>query len=140
MKSENARFEGFTFEVDGLPAIAIINSDLKNNEQRFEYKYSVFIEIIPEAYNKNGHPEEKEQDFLVQIENEIITFLEIKTETVYIGNTILPRKKEIIFYTKMPEAVELFLKSYLPFIQRKYDFEISLDQEWESVSGFYNQL
>jgi len=30
MKSESAIYTGFEFEVDGFPAFAIINTDLKN--------------------------------------------------------------------------------------------------------------
>jgi len=140
MKKENTKYAGFTFDVDGFPCVAVINSDLKDDAQRFEFPYSVFIEIIPEFYNEIGHPTEEESKFLNEIEDEIVKFLEAKTRSIHIGSTILPKKKEIIFYTKMPDAVKSFLERYLLFIQRRYNFEISLDEKWESVSGFYNQL
>lgn len=140
MKNENTKYAGFTFNVDGFPGVAVINTDLKDDEERLEFPYSVFIEIIPESYNEIGHPTEEESKFLNEIEDEIVRFLEAKTRSIHVGSTILPKKKEIIFYTKMPEAVKSFLERYLLFIQRKVNFEISLDEEWESVSGFYNQL
>ena len=72
MKSNNATYSGFEFEVDGYPALAIINSDLKNLENRSQYRYSVFIELVPDSFNENGHPEDEEYDYFNYLEKKII--------------------------------------------------------------------
>ena len=140
MSSNNSNYTGFKFEMDGFPALAIINTDLKDREDRFQYSYSVFIEIIPDTFDENGHPDEAEFDYLLDAEKKIIEYLEGQTETVHVGHTTIFRKREIIFYTKKPEPVNDFLNFFLPTIERENNFEIEADGEWENVKAFYDQL
>ncbi len=140
MNSNNATYTGFEFEMMGFPALAIINSDLKKLENRFQYDHSVFIDIVPDVYNENGHPQEDEYDYLNEIEKKIIEYLETQTETVHVGHVTLYRKREIIFYTRTPETVEGFLNSFMPQIERESNAEIEEDPQWEAVEGFYEQL
>ena len=140
MKSTTATYTGFKFEQEGHPALAIINADLKRLETRFQYSHSVFIEILPETFNADGHPEELEYDYLVEVEKKMIAYLEEQTETVHVGHTTVYRKREIIFYTKEPEKVEGFLEYFLSTIEREHHFEIEQDREWENVAGFYELI
>jgi hemerythrin-like domain-containing protein len=140
MKSNNATYSGFEFEVDGYPALAIINSDLKNLENKTQYPYSVFIELVPDSFNENGHPEDEEYDYLNDVEKKIIEYLEGQTQTVHVGHTTLYRTREIIFYTKDREAVSNFLESFLETIERESSFDIEEDSSWENVSAFYELL
>ena len=140
MSSNQSTYSGFKFEMDGFPALAIINADLKNRADRFQYGYSVFIDIIPDAFDENGHPDEEEFDYLLDVEKKIIEYLEGQTETLHVGHTTLYRKREIIFYTKKPEPVNDFLNFFLPTIERENNFEIEADAEWENVKAFYDQI
>jgi hypothetical protein len=140
MDSTKATYTGFEFEVEGQPALAIINADLKKTEDRFDYKYSVFIELVPETVNEFGHPEEAEYEYLVDVEKTMMEYLESQTKTVHVGHTTIYRKREIIFYTQTPEPVENFLEHFLPQVGREFEFEIEEDPEWELVEGFYEQL
>lgn len=140
MKSINATYTGFEFEVDGYPAIAIINTDLKNIADRSDYASSVFIEIIPDAINELGQPEEEEHDYLVEVEKKMIEYLEGQTQTVHVGHTTIYRKREIIFYTKEPQKVEGFLEYFFSTIERENSFEIEHDEQWKNVSAFYELL
>jgi len=140
MKSTTATYTGFEFEVNGYPAMAIINADVKAAENRFQYGYSVFIDIIPEMYNELGQPTEQEFDYLTEVEKKINDYLEEQTETVHVGHTTIYRKREIILYTKEPEKVEGFLEYFLSTIEREYHFEIEPDEQWENVAGFYELL
>jgi hypothetical protein len=140
MKSTNATYTGFEFEADGYPALAIINSDLKKMENKSQYPYSVFIEIVPDRFNEYGHPEEEEYDYLNEVEKEIIEYLEEQTQSVHVGHTTVYRAREIIFYTKEREAVNNFLDFFLPNIERESSFEIEQDAEWANVSAFYELL
>jgi hypothetical protein len=139
MNSESATYSGFEFESDGYPALAIINTDLKNIE-RAKYPYSVFITIIPDTYNEFGHPEEEEYDYLNDLEKKMMSYLESETETVHVGHTTVYRAREIIFYTKDRELVESFLNYFLPETEREHSFDIEQDEEWNNVSGFYELL
>ena len=55
MKSDKATYTGFEFEMEGYPAMAIINTDLKEIDKS-KYNYSVFITIVPDSFNYIGHP------------------------------------------------------------------------------------
>ena len=140
MNSKSATYTGFKFEEDGFPAIAIINKDLKYFDERFEYDHAVFISIIPLEYNENGHPEGEEYDYLLKVEQDIIAEIEIQGETLHVGHTTLSLKRELIFYTKVPDKVEEYLNAYLPTINRESSYEILEDPEWEEVEGFYEQI
>lgn len=140
MDSKNATYSGFEFESDGYPAMAIINADLKKLPERSLYAYSVFIEIIPDRINENGHPEESEYDYLIEIEKKMIEYLESETRTVHIGHTTVYKRREIIFYTKDSAIVEDYLMEFLPTIERENNYEIEEDREWENVSAFYELI
>src|ERR1043165_7876404 len=140
MNSKTSTYTGFEFEVEGFPAIAIINKDLKDAAIHAGYPYSVFVEIIPDSFNEYGHPTETEFDYLTEVENKMIDYLEKQTTTVHVGHTTLYRKREIIFYTKEAEKVEGFLSYFLTTIERENYFEIEADKEWENVSAFYELL
>jgi hypothetical protein len=139
MKSNNATYTGFEFEAEGYPAVAIINTDLRDLN-RAEYPYSVLISIVPDSYNEYGHPEGEEYDYLLDIEKIMIGYLEESTRTVHVGHTTLYRLREVIFYTKDREAVEQYLDNYLPAIERESSFQVEHDPEWVSVSDFYELL
>lgn len=139
MKSNNATYTGFEFEVEGYPAVAIINTDLRE-VNKAEYPYSVLIRIVPDVFNEYGHPEGAEYDYLLEIEKTMIGYLEESTRTVHVGHTTLYRLREVIFYTKDREAVEEYLGDYLPTIEKESSFEIEHDPEWAFVSEFYELL
>ena len=139
MKSENSIYTGFEFETDGFPAFAMINTSLQDASKQ-QFPYSVFIQIVPDTYNENGHPEEEEDEYLVEIEKKIIEYLESQTQSVHVGHVTIFRSREIIFYTKDKEVVEGFLDYFLPTIERESNIVIEQDTEWDNVSAFYELL
>ena len=140
MSSNSATYTGFEFEVEGFPAIAIINKDLNNKTVQAQHPHSVFIEIVPDAFNEFGHPEAAEYDYLVDAEKKMIEYLESQTQTVHVGHVTLYRMLQVIFYTNEPEKVEGFLNYFLSTTEREKNLEIEADPEWESVSAFYELL
>lgn len=139
MKSENSTYTGFEFETEGYSAFAVINIDLKNADRQ-QYPYSVFIQLIPDSYNKNGHPSEEEDEYLIDIEKTIIEYLETQTQSVHVGHVTAYRSRQIIFYTKDNEAVENFLDYFLSTIERESSFDVEQDPDWDNVSAFYELL
>lgn len=140
MNSKTATYTGFEFDIDGFPAVAIINKDLADKQIQALYPSSVFIEIIPDAVNEYGHPKEEEYDYLVEAEKRMIDYLEEQTKTVHVGHVTSYRKLEIIFYTKEPEKAEGFVNYFLSTLERETAVEIEEDEDWNSVSAFYDLL
>ena len=139
MKSKSSTYTGFEFKTDGYPALAIINADLKDVNKSF-YPYSVFITIIPDRYNENGHPTDTEYDYLNEVEKKMIDYLEEESTTVHIGHTTVYRAREVIFYTMDKEKVEDYLEHFLTTIEREYSFETDSDSEWSNVQAFYDLI
>lgn len=79
MNNKTATYTGFEFEIEGFPAVAIINKDLADKTIQAKYPSSVFIEIIPDSYNEYGHPEATEHDYLVEVEQKLMDYLEEQT-------------------------------------------------------------
>lgn len=140
MSSKDATYTGFEFEVNGFPALAIVNKDLADKTVQAGYPNAVLIEIVPDTYNEFGHPEEKEYDYLLEVEKKMIDYLEEQTQTVHVGHTTAFRKREIIFYTKEVDKVDGFLNYFLSTIERENFYEIEADPEWKNVSAFYELL
>ena len=140
MSSKTATYTGFEFDVEGFPALAIINKDLADKSIQAGYPTAVLIGIVPDTYNEYGHPEEVEYDYLLEVEKKMIEYLEEQTATVHVGHTTSYRKREVIFYTKEPEKAEGFLAYYLSTVERETFFEIEADPEWNNVSAFYELL
>ena len=140
MNSKSATYTGFEFEVEGFPALAVINKDLADKSLQAGYPNVVLIGIIPDTYNEYGHPEEEEYDYLLDVEKKMIEYLEEQTQTVHVGHTTAFRKREIIFYTKEAEKVDGFLNYFLSTVERETFYEIETDPEWKNVSAFYEIL
>jgi len=140
VNSNNATYTGFEFDVEGYPAIAIINKDLNDKSVQAKYPQSVFIELVPDTYNEVGHPDQAEYDYLVEAEKKMIEYLEGQTATVHVGHVTMFRMLQVIFYTNEPEKVEGFLNYFLSTVEREHHLEIEADPEWESVSAFYELL
>jgi hypothetical protein len=140
MNSKSATYTGFEFEVEGFPALAVINKDLADRSVQAGYPNAVLIGIIPDTYNEYGHPSEEEYDYLLDAEKKMIEYLEEQTQTVHVGHTTAFRKREIIFYTKETEKVDGFLNYYLSTVERETFYEIEADPEWNNVSAFYEML
>lgn len=140
MNSKSATYTGFEFEVEGFPALAIVNKDLADKTVQAAYPHAVLIEIIPDMYNEFGHPDEREYEYLLDVEKKMIDYLEEQTATVHVGHTTAFRKREIIFYTKEPDKADGFLNYYLSTVERETFYEIEADPEWKNVSAFYDML
>ena len=140
MNSKTATYTGFEFDVEGFPAVAVINKDLVDKSVQAGYPSSVFIEMVPDAFNEIGQPKEEEYDYLVEAEKKMIKYLEEQTKTVHVGHVSSYRKLEIIFYTKEPEKAEGFLNYFLATVEREFSVEIEEDKEWNNVSAFYELL
>lgn len=140
MSSKTATYTGFEFDVEGYPAVAVINKDLADKAVQARYPSSVFIEIVPDAVNDFGQPKEEEYDYLVEAEKKMIDYLEAQTATVHVGHVSSFRKLEIIFYTKEPEKAEGFIDYYLSTLERESAYEIEADKEWNNVAAFYDLL
>ncbi|RYZ28736.1 MAG: DUF695 domain-containing protein [Chitinophagaceae bacterium] len=140
MNSNNATYTGFEFDVEGYPAIAIINKDLNDKSVQAGYPQAVFIELVPDTYNEVGHPDQAEYDYLVEAEKKMIEYLESQTATVHVGHVTMFRMLQVIFYTKESEKVEGFLNYFLSTVEREHHLEIEADPEWEGVSAFYELL
>ena len=138
--SNTTTYTGFEFEAEGFPAIAIINKDLSERDKQKDYSTVLFIEIVPDAYNDYGHPEQAEYDYLVEMEKKMIDYLEGQTQTVHVGHVTMYRLLQIIFYTKEAEKAEGFLNYFLSTIERQTSLETEQDPEWENVSAFYELL
>lgn len=138
--SQTAFYTAFEFELEGFPAVAVINKDLADPSRQQKYPTAVFVEIVPDVYNANGHPEPKEYDYLVEAENKMMEYLETQTETVHVGHVTFYRHVQIIFYTKEAEKVEGFLNYFLSTIERQAGVETERDPEWDGVSAFYALL
>ncbi len=140
MKSEDATYTGFQFEVAGYPALAVINKDLGNGTIQAAYPSAVFVDMVPDACNDMGHPTETEYDHLVEMEKEMIAYLEGQTKSVHVGHVTQYRLLQAIFYTAEPEKAEDFLTHYASTAERTITIEVEHDPEWEHVSAFYEAL
>ena len=140
MKSTMAIYVGLDFEVDGYPALALINKDLKEVQLQRMLPHAVFIDLVPDKTNEMGLPDAEEFEKLNSIEQGMIEYMEEVCVSGHVGHVTRFRLRQIIFYTAKPELVQDYLDSYLENCGRSASFTVEPDPAWEQVAAFYEQV
>ncbi|WP_074407382.1 DUF695 domain-containing protein [Aquimarina megaterium] len=123
---------------NGLPLLAIVNSDLLNWDRKASHPWIAVIEIKYEGKNNNGMPNEKEYQLLNEIEDKIMTELKDSDGYLNIGRQTADSVREIylacIDFRLPSKVLHKIDKEYQN--QLKIEFDIYKDKYWQSFSRF----
>lgn len=123
---------------NGLPLIAIINSDLLNWNNKASHPWIVILEIQYEGKHNNGMPDNSTYQLLNEIEEKVI--LELKDSDGYlnIGRQTGDSVREVYFacidFRKPSKVLHNLKNKYRNRIN--IEFDIYKDKYWQSFNRF----
>lgn len=123
---------------NGLPLLAIVNSDLLNWDCKASHPWVAVVEIKYDGKGNNGMPNEKEYQLLNEIENKVISDLKDSDGYLNIGRQTADSLREIYFtcidFRKPSKVLHNIKKEYKNIIE--IDFDIYKDKYWQSFNRF----
>lgn len=123
---------------NGLPLLAIVNSDLLNWDSKASHPWIAVMEIKYDGKKSNGMPNDSDYQLLNEIEEKIM--LELKDSEGYlnIGRQTADSVKEIYFacieFRKPSKVLHKIKKEFKNKIE--LDFDIYKDKYWQSFNRF----
>ncbi len=138
-QTEEEGYSGLEAELkNGMPLIAIINTDLLEWDSKASHPWVMIVEIKYDGENKNGMPNEDDYNLLKEIESEILNELKDTEGYLYIGRQTAENVREIYFacndFRKPSTVLYKLQKSYANKIEMTYD--IFKDKYWQSFNRF----
>lgn len=136
------KFTSLKFEVEGKPAIAVINTQYKNFQGRSLFPVSLFITINTKDQDKDGHPTEKEAAIFHALQTKIIAALSSDFVYAHAGTTTMFGYRDILLYihAKDQEKAAAILDKIKDGNERFVSYTFEQDPEWEAVASFYEAL
>ncbi|MEM6297200.1 MAG: DUF695 domain-containing protein [Bacteroidota bacterium] len=126
---------------NGLPLLALVNSDLLNWDSKASHPWITVVEIKYDGGQNNGMPNEKDYQLLNEIEDQLM--LELKDVEGYlnIGRQTADSLREVYFacidFRKPSEVLYALQKDYVGY-SVEIEFEIYKDNYWQSFDRFKN--
>ncbi len=125
---------------NGKPLIALVNADLLNWDSKASHPWIAVLTIKYDGSKNNGMPNERDQQILLKIEEDIM--LELKDHDGYlnIGRQTVDGEREIYFackdYRKPSKVFFEIQKTYSESLE--IDYDIYKDKYWQSFERFNN--
>ncbi len=136
------KFTSLQFEVEGKPAVAVINTQYKDFKGKSLFPVSLFITISTKDKDKNGHPTENESVIFHALQTKIIASLSSDFVYAHAGTTTMSGYRDILLYInpKDQEKATAVLNKIKDGNERFISYTFEPDPEWEAVASFYEAL
>ncbi|PCJ63624.1 MAG: DUF695 domain-containing protein [Bacteroidetes bacterium] len=123
---------------NGLPLLAIINTDLLNWDSKASHPWIAIMEIKYDGKNNNGMPDDSTYQLLNEIEDKIMTQLIDSEGFLNVGRQTADSVREIYFacidFRKPSKELHKVKTEYQEKIE--LDFDIYKDKYWQSFNRF----
>ena len=133
----NSQYSVIRFKINDEECFATINQYFNNFKYKSDFPYSLWITVETKDKNTNGHPTDQEAELYNSLEDSIVLQFDTKTPYCYIGRTTRNGYREIMFYVSDRDLAAKLMDEYIKESKydRKIEYDIRLDKNWESVSG-----
>ncbi len=123
---------------NGLPLIAMVNSDLLEWDSKASHPWITVVEIKYDGKNNNGMPSESTYELLNEIEDKIMQELKDAEGFLNIGRETADSVREVYFacidFRKPSKVLHKFQLEYQNQIE--FSFDIYKDKYWQSFNRF----
>jgi len=123
---------------NGLPLLAIVNTDLLNWDRKASHPWIATVEIKYNGENNNGLPEEETYQLLNDIEDEITAELKDSEGFLNVGRETADDLREIYYacvdFRKPSKVMDKVIRKYKN--QLEMDFRIRKDKYWQSFNRY----
>ena len=133
----NSQYSVIRFKINDEECFATINQYFNNFKYKSDFPCSLWITVETKDKNTNGHPTDQEAELYNSLEDSIVLQFDTKTPYCYIGRTTRNGYREIMFYVSDRDLAAKLMDEYIKESKydRKIEYDIRLDKNWESVSG-----
>lgn len=137
--TENDSYSGLDATLkNGLPLVAVINTDLLNWDSKASHPWIAVMEIKYDGKNNNGMPDNSTYQLLNEIEDKIMDELKDSDGYLNIGRQTADSVREVYFacieFRKPSKVLNEIKKEYKNKIE--LDFDIYKDKYWQSFNRF----
>lgn len=123
---------------NGLPLLAIINTDLLNWDSKASHPWIAVMEIKYDGKNNNGMPNDSTYQLLNEIEEKIMEELKDSDGYLNVGRQTADSVREVYFacieFRKASKILHRIKKEYQDKIE--LEFDIYKDKYWQSFDRF----
>jgi hypothetical protein len=137
--TENDNYSGMEATLqNGLPLLAVINTDLLNWDSKASHPWITVIEIKYNGEASTGMPDQSTYDLLNEIEKKIMAELKDSEGYLNVGRQTADSCRKIYFacfdFRKPSKVIHEIQKQYQQ--QIKIDFDIYKDKYWQTFNRF----
>lgn len=137
--TENDSYSGLEATLNnGLPLLAVVNTDLLNWEEKASHPWIAVMEIKYDGEDNNGMPNESAYQLLNEIEEKIMVELKDSDGYLNIGRQTADSVREVYFacieFRKPSKVLHRIKKEYQSQIE--LEFDIYKDKYWQSFNRF----
>ncbi|MBD8643774.1 DUF695 domain-containing protein [Stenotrophomonas sp. CFBP 13724] len=114
------------------PAVVVVNSSLRNFQERASYAWNLNITIDCEHTATSGMPTAEESEILIKLEEIITKSLQLSENAAFLARTTCRGMRTLIFRVRAPEIANDALQMLIsedPQL-REWEYIIELDPEW----------
>ena len=138
-KTENDTYSGFEAKTkEGLPVIAIMNTDLLNWDSKASHPWITVLEIKFNGEDNNGMPYNDTYKLLDKIEEKVLIELKDSDGFLNVGRQTLDSSREVYFscidFRKPSLVLDKIKREYQSEIE--INFDIYKDKYWQSFNRF----
>jgi hypothetical protein len=134
------------FEKDDLPGIVVVNSSLKEFEQREIFGYHLSLIMDYEDLIENGMPSQKERDvvdpFCDKLDDLIKGDNKEKPNALFLARVTWNATKQMLWRVYDPEIANKILQDIIQedSSPRQFDFKMVHDIEWKETDWYLNNI
>jgi hypothetical protein len=141
VKIPKEKFAVVTTEVDSLPAVIVVNTNLRKFKAKDVFGWSCSLVMKYERLAENGMPTPEESDFVYEYLEELSEQIigdPSHPNALYLARITWRGTCEVIWQVNNPEPVDKLLRgiiesqSYL----REFDYQMEYDATWDNVSVY----
>jgi hypothetical protein len=120
-----------------LPAVVVVNSALRDFDQRSQFRWHLRIEIECKELADRGMPTRSEGIVLYQLEDEIGAALDLQGNGIFAARITCNGHRELLYRIHDPEKAAPKLQQLIdnPTPLREWDFRMEEDPNWNLIQA-----
>lgn len=115
------------------PAVVVVNSSLRNFEDREAFSWHLKLNIDCKFIGANGMPTPSEVEILQGLEDDISTALQAEQNAVFLARITCRGARDLLYRVQDPAAANTALQQLIskPSQLREWDYRMEQDVGWE---------
>ncbi|MEQ8364202.1 MAG: DUF695 domain-containing protein [Cyclobacteriaceae bacterium] len=133
------------FKQDNLPGIAVINTALRDFEQKEVFSWHLSVMMDLEDLIDNGMPSKNEREIIDLYEDRLDALIKgtdlEKPNALFLGRITWNKTRELIWRVYAPDIADIELKKIIKedTSPRQFDYKMESDEKWSLTKWHLNK-